>query len=93
MTATHEIVVHHEVGLHARPAATFVRLASEFSADVEIQNLSKGRGPANAKSMLGVLSVGVAQNDKVCLSAVGEDEQDAVDALVVLIESDFKEEG
>jgi phosphotransferase system HPr (HPr) family protein len=93
MTATHEIVVHHQVGLHARPAARFVTTAAGFDADIEVENLSRGAGPANAKSILGVLSLGVTQDQAIRLTASGADEQAAVDALIALIEDNFGEEG
>jgi phosphotransferase system HPr (HPr) family protein len=65
MTATHEIVVHHQVGLHARPAARFVTTAAGFDADIEVENLSRGAGPTNAKSILGVLSLGVTRDQAI----------------------------
>lgn len=89
MTAEQEIVVRHEVGLHARPAAKFVKLASGFTADIEIENLSKGSDPANAKSIISVLSVSVTQDEKIRLTATGEDEEDALEALISLIENNF----
>lgn len=92
MTVTHEITVRHEVGLHARPAAKFVTTAAGFAANVEVENLTRGAGPTSAKSILGVLSLGVGQDQAIRLTADGDDAQAAVDALVALIEDNFGEE-
>jgi phosphocarrier protein HPr len=84
------VVVHHEIGLHARPAAQFVKLAKKFKSNITIS--SKGK-TANAKSMVMLLSLAVGRDAEIAIAADGEDEQEAVTALVGLVESDFKESG
>lgn len=80
----------NETGLHARPASDFVRAASQFKSDITIQR--EGNGTAvNAKSIIFLLSQGLAKGTPVILSAEGEDEQEAVDTLAALIDSGFGE--
>lgn len=85
------IVVRHEVGLHARPAANFVKLAASFASDIKIANRTRGSESVDAKSIVQVFKIAVAQDHEVFLTAEGDDEQEAVDALVGLIESNFGE--
>jgi len=86
-----EIKVTNDVGLHARPAAVFVKTAAGFSADVRLQNLTRESPTVNAKSILSVLSAGVEQNHRIRLTADGEDAHEALEALCALIESNFKQ--
>jgi phosphocarrier protein HPr len=90
MPVSEEIVVRHKEGLHARPAAQFVKLAASFGANVQIENLTKGSHPVNAKSIIGVLSVNVVQDDKIRITAEGDQEQEAVTAIMDLIASNFE---
>ncbi|MDH3249979.1 MAG: HPr family phosphocarrier protein [Acidimicrobiia bacterium] len=85
------ITVTHEVGLHARPAATFVKKAAEFQSAITIENLTRGGDPMNAKSVVSVFKAAVAQGHDVKIVANGSDEQEALSALVGLIESNFGE--
>lgn len=71
-------VVRDEVGLHARPAALFVKQAGRFSSDIRVRYRDKN---ANAKSILEVLSLDAGQNAEVILSAEGDDAEAALDAL------------
>ena len=86
-----EITVLHEVGLHARPAASFVKLASSFPCEISVTNLTTNSAPANAKSILGVLSIGVQQGHKIEVEAQGEGADVAVAQIHQLIESNFGE--
>ena len=79
-----EAVVNNRVGLHARPATFFIQKSNEFKADIWIE---KDDRRANAKSLLGVLSLGILDSEKVKISADGVDEKLAVDALVELVSS------
>jgi phosphotransferase system HPr (HPr) family protein len=79
------------VGLHARPAALFVKLANTFSSNITICNVSAGGKWANAKSILGLLTCGVKQGDRVEVKAEGNDEEQAVAALEKLVTSNFTE--
>jgi phosphocarrier protein len=86
-----QIVVMDPVGLHARPAALFVKLANKFSSNVSICNVSTSGKWANAKSILSVLTCGVKQGDTLEVKAEGTDEAEAVDALQKLVSSNFEE--
>jgi phosphocarrier protein len=86
-----EIIVEHEVGLHARPAALFVKAATEFSSEISVENLSSNEDPVNAKSILGILAAGVQKDHQIRIVADGEDEEQALAALHELIESNFGE--
>ncbi len=88
---TAQFVVMDPVGLHARPAALFVKLASKFSSDITICNLSTSGKWTNAKSILGLLACGVKQGDQVEVRAEGTDETMAVEALEKLVVSNFTE--
>ena len=92
MTATMEIIVEHEVGLHARPAALFVKEATEFSSEISVENLTSKSEPVNAKSILGILAAGVQKDHQIRIVAEGEDEEQAVAALHGLIETNFGED-
>jgi len=91
LSVAREIVVRHKVGLHARPAALFVKAASGFASRIRVENLTKGTAPTNAKSILSVLSVAVQMDDWVRITADGNDAEAAVSALCDLINSDFGE--
>ncbi len=93
LATSREIVVRHKVGLHARPAAQFVKTAARFKSSVTVSNLSKGTPPANAKSILSVLSAAVQVSDRIRLIADGADEETAIAALCELIDSNFGEPG
>ena len=83
-----EVVVQNQVGLHARPATFFIQKANEFKASIWVE---KEERRVNAKSLLGVLSLGIVGNTAIRVIADGADEEAAVDALVKLVESGFAE--
>ncbi len=83
-----EAVVNNQVGLHARPATFFIQKANEFRSSIWVE---KDERRVNAKSLLGVLSLGIVKGTAINLIADGSDEKDAVEALVELISSDFAE--
>lgn len=87
-----ELTVRAKVGLHARPAAEFVKTAARFKSDVTVSNLTTQRGPSNAKSIVMVLSLAVMQNQVIEVTADGEDEAEAIAALREQVESNFGEE-
>jgi phosphotransferase system HPr (HPr) family protein len=91
VTARTNLKVVHEVGLHARPASLFVKTASSFQSDIEISNVTGGKGPVDAKSVLLVLTLGVEQDCEIEITANGPDEQEAIAALTELIQSNFDE--
>lgn len=84
-----QLTVNHEVGLHARPAAMFVQKASAFQAQIKVRNVSRASGPVDAKSILGVLTLGVEQGDEIEILAEGPDEREALQALSELVRSNF----
>lgn len=83
-----EIVVQNQVGLHARPATFFIQKANEYNSSIWI---SKDERKVNAKSLLGVLSLGITRGTAVTLTADGADEESALEALEKLIASNFAE--
>jgi phosphotransferase system HPr (HPr) family protein len=81
--------VINEVGLHARPASEFVKLAGQFKANIQVRNLTRASNAIDAKSILSVLMLGVEKGHEIELTSEGEDEVQAIEALRELIESDF----
>lgn len=86
-------IVKNRTGLHARPATQFIELAKRFQSRIQITNLSleEEDNIGNAKSIISVLSLGMCQGSQIEIFAVGEDEQEAVDALIELVDSGFGE--
>lgn len=82
--AEKKVLIQNKTGLHARPAALFVQKASQFSSDVSIV---LGAKEVNAKSIMGVMSLGAGQGSEILIKAQGADAQQAVDALTELIDS------
>ena len=83
-----EVVISNQVGLHARPATFFIQKANEYKASVWVE---KEERRVNAKSLLGVLSLGIVGGTTIRIIADGTDEQAAVDGLVKLVNSGFSE--
>lgn len=83
------LTIHHEVGLHARPAALFVKTANRFKSQIMLE---KDGQEVNAKSILSVLTLGVGQGAVVTIRTEGEDEVEAIEALRELVASNFGEE-
>lgn len=85
---TKEVVINNQVGLHARPATFFIQKANEFKSSIWIEKEDRR---VNAKSLLGVLSLGIVKGTSVKLIADGADEANAIETLAELIASDFTE--
>ena len=85
---TREITVKNEVGLHARPATYFIQKANEYKSTIWVE---KEERRVNAKSLLGVLSLGIIGGTTIKVIADGSDETEAVEGLVSLVESGFAE--
>ncbi len=83
-----DVQVENQVGLHARPATFFIQKANEYKSTIWVE---KEERRVNAKSLLGVLSLGIVGGTTVRIIADGTDEQQAVDGLVKLINSGFNE--
>jgi phosphocarrier protein HPr len=86
--AEKEAVIVPAAGLHARPAARFVKEAKSFGSDIVV--VKDGR-EANAKSSLKLMTLGAKHGDKVVIRAEGEDEEAAVDALVAILSQEEEE--
>lgn len=87
-----EVEVRNPSGLHARPAAAFVRAAASLPVDVRVTNLSRDPDKSvSAKSVLGVMGLGVARGHRIRLDAVGPEAEAAVATLVDLVASGLGE--
>ncbi|MBR6097000.1 MAG: HPr family phosphocarrier protein [Oscillospiraceae bacterium] len=80
------ITIKNPVGLYARPATFFIQNANDFSCSIWVE---KENRKVNAKSLLGVLSLGIVCGTEITLYADGADEQQAVEALAALVNSDL----
>ena len=83
-----EVTVENQVGLHARPATFFIQKANEFKSGIWVE---KDERRVNAKSLLGVLSLGITKGTTITLLADGSDEKEAVAALSELVSGNFGE--
>lgn len=82
------VTVNNSVGLHARPATFFVQKANCYKSSIWVE---KEDCRVNAKSLLGVLSLGISRGTEITLIADGADEGEAVSSLVALVEGEFGE--
>ena len=85
---TQEVTVNNEVGLHARPATYFIQKANEFKSGIWVE---KEERRVNAKSLLGVLSLGIVKGTTITLIADGPDAKEAVEALAQLVDNQLGE--
>ena len=83
-----DVVVQNQVGLHARPATFFIQKANEFKSGIWVEKEDRR---VNAKSLLGVLSLGIVKGTTITLIADGSDEKEAVGALAELVKDNFGE--
>lgn len=84
-----DVMVQNQVGLHARPATFFIQKANEFKSSIWIE---KEERRVNAKSLLGILSLGIVGGTAIRIIADGADEQVAVEGLIDLVDSGFSED-
>lgn len=84
-----DVMVQNQVGLHARPATFFIQKANEFKSSIWIE---KEERRVNAKSLLGILSLGIVGGTSIRIIADGVDEMEAVQGLFDLVESGFAED-
>lgn len=82
-----EVIIIHEMGLHARPASIFIKEASKFKSEII---LIKDEKEYNAKSIIKILSMGAVKGDLITIKAEGSDDQLAVNTLVNIINSNFE---
>ena len=83
-----EVTITNTIGLHARPATFFIQKANSFKSSIWVEKEDR---KVNAKSLLGVLSLGIAQGMTIKLLAEGSDEDEAVAGLVELVNTGFQE--
>ena len=83
------VKIVNETGLHARPAAQFVKKASQFKSDIEIVFENK---EVNAKSIMGLMSLGIAKGSEILIRASGDDAEKALAELVEYVEVKIAEE-
>jgi phosphocarrier protein HPr len=83
------VTVVNQLGMHARAAAKFVHLAGRFDSRVRV---ARDQREMDGKSIMGVLLLAAARGSTITISAEGADEQDAVNALVALVQSGFGEQ-
>ena len=86
-----ETTVVNASGLHARPASDFVKEAKQYESKITVRRLSDDGEGVNAKSIIRLLSIGVAKGTAIEIAAEGPDEAEAVDALIALVDSGMGE--
>jgi len=92
-THTMRLSIRNRLGLHARPAAQFVRTANRFKAEIKVYKAGAQEQVANAKSINAVATLGVRQDDEIVITASGSDATDALGALQQLVADNFGEDG
>jgi phosphocarrier protein HPr len=88
MMVQREVEIVNRAGMHARPAAEFVKIAGRFSADIRVE---KDGLEVNGKSIMGVLMLAAERGSRLRLSAKGKDAEDALNALSDLVRRGFEE--
>ncbi len=88
---TVELVVRNEHGIHARPAANFVRLTNRYRSKITLENLTRAGAPVNAKSVLLVLPAGIDQGHRIRVTTEGPDEVEALAAIEAAVNSGLGE--
>ena len=84
-----ETVIKNRAGIHARPASMIVQAASKYRSKIYLQN---GPDRVNAKSIMGIITLGAGYDSKIRIQAEGEDEESAAAAIERLFTSRFEEE-
>ena len=88
---TSSTTISNTTGLHARPATLFVEEAQKYSSKIFIKNLTSDSKAKNAKSIISLLSLAMTSGTEIEISAEGEDETEAVDNLIKLVDSGLEE--
>ena len=84
----YKLVIENQSGLHARPAAAFVKIANNFRAEIIV---TKDGDSVNGKSIMGLMTLAAARGTKLIIEANGDDAAEAVDAIQSLVEGNFNE--
>lgn len=84
-----EVEIQNELGLHLRAAAAFVKRAETFASDIKV---SRGEQSANGKSIIALVTLAASKGTTLEIEAVGEDAEEAAEALVALVDDKFGEE-
>lgn len=85
------ICINHEAGLHARPLSQFVKIVKSYNANVQVKNVTSGKGPVNGASPVNLLLLSVKKGNEICITSEGEQADDVLKDLKTLIESNFGE--
>ncbi len=83
-----EVEVKNQVGLHARPATFFIQKANDYKSSIWVEKEDRR---VNAKSLLGILSLGIIGGTTIKIIADGDDETEAVEGLIALVDSGFSD--
>ncbi|NPV87747.1 MAG: HPr family phosphocarrier protein [Anaerolineae bacterium] len=86
------LTIQHDAGLHARPLAQFVKTVKLYNADVQVYNISTGKGPANGASPVKLMLLSVTKGQTIRIVSEGPDSQQVLDALERLIQNNFSSE-
>lgn len=89
--ATLKTTIHHEAGLHARPLAQFVKTVRQYEAEVQVTNLTRGKGPVPGSSPVKLLLLAVLKDHEVEIEASGPQADEVLLALDTLIQENFGE--
>ena len=87
-SVTRELLIQNQTGLHARPAAAFVKTANDYRSEIIVW---KGEDSVNGKSIIALLTLAASRGTKLVVEATGEDAEMAVDAIQALVDSKFNE--
>jgi|TARA_Y100000589_G_scaffold291420_1_gene294911 phosphotransferase system HPr (HPr) family protein len=87
-SVTRELLIQNQTGLHARPAAAFVKTANGYRSEIIVR---KGEDSVNGKSIIALLTLAASRGTKLVVEATGEDAEMAVDAIQALVDSKFNE--
>ena len=85
---TREFTITNKLGIHARPAAQFVKTASQFACDIQVE---KDDEQADGKSIMGLMMLAAGNGSVLIVTAEGDDADEALDAIGALIERNFEE--
>jgi len=83
-----EVIVKNKLGVHARPAAQFVKTSSQFQSDIRVE---KDDEEVDGKSIMGLMMLAAGYESTLTISAEGSDEEEAIKTLVQLVEGNFEE--